>query len=218
MIQAVLFDMDGLMFDTERLSVTAWRKVAAEQRLPVTDEMFIRMTGVNKAAGDKIIHEIYGDDFDVDAFESKVSTVMMQQIARSGMPIKPGLRDLLSYLQQAGVRMAVATSTARRRMEEYLHRACIREFFTCFATGDEVQNSKPAPDVFLLAAQRLGVSAQNTVVLEDSANGVLAAAAAGMRCVCVPDMVTPPPEVLQRAAVVLPDLKEVKTWIAANKN
>lgn len=213
MVQGVLFDMDGLMFDTERLCVRAWHKVAAEENLPITEEMFIRMTGVNKATGDAILHEIYGADFDVDAMEEKVAGVMMREIAQSGMPLKPGLRELLSDLQRQGVRMALATSTARARAAEYLHRAEVRSYFSEFATGDEVQHGKPAPDIFLLGVHRLGVLPQHTLVLEDSANGLLAAQAAGLRCICVPDMVTPPQEVLRTAVAVLPSLYEVAGWI-----
>lgn len=194
MLQGVLFDMDGLMFDTERLGREGWRYAADQLGVDIPEEVIARMRGTGVERCRKIFNRsIPGGLYDA-AHELRL-TYAEEQIERHGVPVKPGLEELLEYLRQENIPAVLATSTGRERAERYLKMAGVREYFTAAAYGPEAARPKPAPDIFLAAASAIGAGPARCVVLEDSPNGLRAAKAAGCRAIVVPDLTpAPPPE------------------------
>lgn len=194
MLQGVLFDMDGLMFDTERLGREGWLHAAARLGIVIPEQVVsdMRGTGVDQCR-ELFNRSIPGGLYD-KAHELRLSYAE-EQIERHGVPVKPGLGELLEYLRQESIPAVLATSTPRDRAERYLEQAGVREDFTAAVCGPEVEHPKPAPDIFLAAVAAIGADPARCVVLEDSPNGLRAARAAGCRTVVVPDLTpAPPPE------------------------
>jgi HAD superfamily hydrolase (TIGR01509 family) len=209
--------MDGLMLDTEPMSHAAWKRTFAENRIPFSEDQFQALVGLNVADVRTKMAAWYGADFPFDAIYKRKLEVVDEIIARGGIIQKPGLADFLAAAGELGLRLAVATSTARARALYKLGRAGVRESFTAFACGDEIANGKPAPDIFLLAARRLGIPPAECVALEDSDPGVLAARAAGMRVILIPDVQAPSEEARQAAWRIVPDLLRAAELLRGEK-
>ena len=209
MIQGVIFDMDGLMFDTERIyqraSIEAGRRLGA----PSTDEVGLRIRGRNVADSRRLFGEMFGDSVDYDAVRAIRTQIADETIAANGLPPKPGLYELVDALDARGIKAALATSTAREKAMQYLALAGLTGRFAASVCGDEVAVSKPDPGIFLRAAALLGVPAEACIVLEDSPNGITAAHRAHAKPVMVPDL-TPPDDALRAVcAAVVPTLSDV---------
>lgn len=212
-LNAVIFDMDGLMLDTERLIMWGWQKAMADYGFPASEELYLRSVGVTEEMTDQLLLEVLGDARVVQAVRERERSYVRGHIAEKGVPLKPGLLDLLDYLDGRGLPRAVASSAWRRTVEGYLGRLGLLPRFQAIAAGDEVANGKPAPDVFLLAAQRLGVAPESCLVLEDSEAGIQGAQAAGMAAIMVPDLISPAPETVALADAILPSLNDVQLWL-----
>ena len=200
MIQAVIFDMDGVLFDTERLAVRSWEKAGRDLGVVGMGEIVPNVLGVSAAASWEVVRQTTGDDFPYDEFRKKAHDYSFEYFDRYGVPVKDGVRIALQYLKENGYKIAVATSTRRASAMHHFEQTGLKEYFDDFVCGDEVENSKPAPDIFLKAAQKLKVSPEKCMVIEDSPNGLKAASAAGMVPVMVPDLV-PPDEYLSKLFV-----------------
>lgn len=193
MIRGVLFDMDGLMFDTERIGLAGWLEAGRQLELPITEELIARLRGTGVAQCREIFNSrIPGECY--DAARAIRLGYADTYIAEHGLPVKPGLYELLRWLRQAGIPAALATSTGREKALGYLEQAGVSGFFAAAVFGPEVPNPKPAPDIFLEAAARLGADPGSCVVLEDSVNGLRAAKAARCRAIVIPDLTPAPPE------------------------
>ncbi|MEO1292239.1 MAG: HAD family phosphatase [Pseudomonadota bacterium] len=187
---AVIFDMDGLLLDTERVARDAFAETCAGHGLLPPPGFFERMVGLNNAASRRVLAEFLGNAASPELFEKRWDDACDRVLAR-GMPVKTGVETLLAALAEASVPLAVATSTRESRALWKLREAGLHAYFDRLAFGDEVAAGKPAPDIFLLAAARLNAAPATCIAFEDSLNGVLAANAAGMRVVHVPDQVPP---------------------------
>jgi len=214
MYAAVLFDMDGLMFDTERLTHRAWSQAMAEFGLPAPFELYLRCVGTSETGTNAILSAALGADFPVEALRARERAQVHQIIAAEGLPLKPGLHALLDALDVRQMPRAVASSSHRATIERNLGLTGLAGRFQALAGGDEVAQGKPSPDVFLLAAARLGVAARHCLVLEDSENGVRAASAAGCTVINIPDLKPLPAEAAALTTAVLPDLHAVSDWLA----
>jgi HAD superfamily hydrolase (TIGR01509 family) len=190
-ICAVIFDMDGLMLDTEPIYKIAWQRAAIECGCPISEELYVDLIGRSRVDGENILGGAFGRDFSLEAFRAACHRCEAAAFAE-GLPAKkPGLDDLLALLDSRGVPKAVATSTERMQAAAQLGGLGLLERFNIIATGDEVVNGKPSPDLFLLAAHRLGVEPSQCLVLEDSEAGVVAAHRARMQVYVVPDLKSP---------------------------
>jgi HAD superfamily hydrolase (TIGR01509 family) len=207
-IRAVVLDMDGLMLDTEGISQTAWRKTLSEKGMSITEGQYRQLIGINVADVERKMRAWYGADIPFAAIYARKLAVVDGMIAAGGIPQKTGLADLLAAAESLGLRKAVATSTAKRRAAYKLRLAGVPDGFDAVAGGDEVERGKPAPDVFLLAARRMGIPPAECLAFEDSDPGVHAARAAGMRVVIIPDRKPPAPEAAAAAWKILPSLSE----------
>ena len=211
---AVLFDMDGLMFDTERLILRAWQRAMADFGYEASEEVFLASVGTTVESTNRLLRAAYGPDFPLEATNERTGDYVWQEVDEQGAPFKPGLLALLDFLEAHGIPKAVASSSERATIDRLLSAAGLTERFAATAAGDEVLQGKPAPDIFLLAARRLGVDPAHCLVLEDSEPGARAARAAGMTVIIVPDIKLPSDEVGALAAAVLPDLHAVQAWLA----
>ena len=189
--KAVIFDMDGLMIDTERLALKAWQLAGADFGFPISDDIFITMIGRNRWDSDRTLVEIFGSDFPVDAVRKKYRTYLDGWIDEGKLAVKSGLLDLLGFLDRISMPKAVATSTEYERAIHKLSLTNLLDHFPVVIGGDQVQKGKPAPDIFLATAVQLGMLPEHCLVLEDSDAGIQAAYEAGMTPVMIPDMKPP---------------------------
>lgn len=190
MTEAVIFDMDGLMFDTETLSVAGWIAAGRAQGFTITEEMVFQLFGLNPAALSERWTARFGEGFDTEKAMAMRLAYMEAYVMENGVPLKPGLITLLDFLREQGYRFTIASSTQRPMIKMYLERAELGHYFTEEPVGgDEITEGKPAPDIYLKAAAKLGVKPENCMVFEDSLAGIEAAWRAGMKPVMVPDKV-----------------------------
>ena len=213
--RAVVFDMDGLMLDTERLASRCWSAAASTIGVQFDTALIPSMIGRNSVDSRRFVLAHYGADYPVDAL-MRESRAQFDAIARrEGIAVKPGLHALLDWLDSIPIPRVVATSTRRERAQAHLERCELLSRFHALVGGDEVAQGKPAPDIFLLAASRLDVGPADCIVLEDSEPGVRGALAAGMIPIMVPDMQAPSEDLLARMPLVLPSLADVRVHLAA---
>jgi HAD superfamily hydrolase (TIGR01509 family) len=206
---SVIFDMDGLMLDTEPRYREAWIEAAAECGYELSEAVYSGVIGRTRIEGEQIVQEHFGPAFPRDLFRKACERLERIALESTPLPKKPGLDGLLEMLESRHVPVAVATSTTRDTALAQLEAAGLLHRFNAIATGEEIVNGKPAPDLFLLAARRLNTDPANCLVLEDSAAGVAAARAAGMPVYMVPDLIPPSPETRQLATAVFHCLDDV---------
>ena len=209
MIDGVIFDMDGLMFDSERVWGTLWEPAFSRFGLAVPKGLPDAMRGITGDAALATIRAHAGDGVDASAIFEAFYEIAEERFSQ-GAEKKPGLDELLAYLAQAGLPLAVASSSPQAIVRANLERAGVRPYFAEVVHGREVAHSKPAPDIFLEAARRLGTKPAHTLVLEDSPAGVRAGAAGGFKTVMVPDTLPPTDELRALATCVCRDLNEVR--------
>lgn len=218
MIKGVIFDMDGLMFHTEWLSTVMWEKAGAEQDVIVTKEFVDTCRGKNSNDIRKLFLERYGEEFDYDTARAKRHQYMREYMETQGVPKKEGLVELLTYLKDHRIGVALATSTGREMAKWMLQSAGVYEYIDAFAFGDEVVRSKPEPEIFIKAATALGLKSEECVVLEDSGPGVIAGKAAGGYVIHIPDMVVLSDEIKDGITAEMRSLHDVIAWIEEMNN
>jgi HAD superfamily hydrolase (TIGR01509 family) len=212
---AVIFDMDGLMLDTERLAPRAWCDAATAVGVDFDLALIAPMVGRNFRDCTALIVDRHGPDFPTAELMRAWHVAYDAIVEREGIVLKPGLLALLDWLEAEGIPKAVATSTRRDRAQAKLARTALLGRFVALVGGDEIANGKPAPDIFLAAANRLGQEPQRCLVLEDSEPGVRAALAAGMTPIMVPDMHPPSAALIALELLVLASLADVPAHLAA---
>lgn len=213
--KSVVFDMDGILFDTENLCKASWEAVAIRRGLPDMDIIFPKCIGLNNNDSRQIVLTAYGEDFPYESFKKEASVWFWDKIEREGLPVKPGAKELLTWLKENGFRIALASSTKRTSVLDCVERAGFQEFFEEIITGDMVEHSKPQPDIFLKACEKIEAVPGNTYAIEDSYNGIRAAHAAGMIPLMVPDMLPPTEEMERLSTGIFGDLFEVLEYLRA---
>lgn len=210
---AIIFDMDGTLVDTERLGFKGWDLAAAELGADVPRALAVSFVGHNEPAVLAMLTDAMGDaDLARRVFD--LHWQKRRELAETELEAKPGALDALRALKAEGYRLAVASSSGREIIEINLSRAGMLDYFDAITAGTEVENGKPAPDIFLLAAQKLGVEPARAAVIEDSPNGVRAGHAAGMQVYLVPDIIAPTPQIEAMTREVLSTLADLPAAIA----
>ncbi len=214
-VLAVIFDMDGLVLDTEPIYKRAWQSAAGECGFMLDDDFYLTLIGQPNSAGEAALLNRFGCDFPLADFRARWSRLWRAHVETWGIPTKTGLTELLSFLGEHQVPVAVATSSDQEYASFSLRAAGLDSRFVQVVTGEQVANGKPAPDIYLEAARRLGVAPAGCVAIEDSDAGVLAASAAGMITLMVPDLKPPSPEARAAAFRVVASLLEARSQIAS---
>lgn len=190
-IKLVIFDMDGLMFDTERLAVDSWINIGREKGYDIKEEYILETIGLNDVDSAIVLKKHIGEDFPYDIISDYWHENLTNLIEEGKVPEKQGLKEILDYIEKKGIKKAVATSTARARAEKLLSNAGVLHRFDTVVCGDEITHGKPEPEIFLKACSNLHIEPKDAIVLEDSEMGLLAASRAGIRCVLIPDLKQP---------------------------
>ena len=209
MIQGVIFDMDGLMFDTEPVWGACWAPVLEKFGLEVPEGM---VAGVRGCAGDTMhaaLRRFLGDDAPVEQIWIDEKELVHERINTEGVPKKPGLDDLLEYLHDCGIPLAVASSSTKAAIHANLRNGGIEKYFDVLLSGESLGRGKPDPLIFYETAKVLGTDPARTLVLEDSFNGVEAGYRGGFITVMIPDLAQPTEEVRKMATAVVDDLGKV---------
>ncbi len=188
---AAIFDMDGLLLDTEKICQNAFREACQYLALPMLEDVYLGIIGCNYEGIKQVICKGYGESLDYDILRYEWMKRYHRIVYHQAIPVKLGVIALLDWLQAQSIPMAIATSTDKKLSKIKLQRAGLLHYFTCFSNGCEVKKGKPDPEIFLLAAKRLNVSPCECIVFEDSSNGVRSAISAGMQVYQVPDLVEP---------------------------
>ena len=192
----VIFDMDGVLFDSERLIQRCWRQVGEQQGLADIGETFLQCVGTTRRHTRGVFQARY-PECSYDRFQEACRSLFFGAIEKTGMPLKPGAAEILARLRAQDAAIGLASSTRRELV----------------VTGDQLERSKPAPDIYLLACRALDVAPGEAWAIEDSYNGIRAAAAAGMRAIMVPDLLPPTREMEGLTAAILPDLDAVARYL-----
>lgn len=215
MLEGVIFDMDGLMFDTEPIWSDVWAPIIEDMGSTCPTELADAVRGTSGKSMEAIIHR-FVPNVDATAVRERAYEMVHEQVLK-GVPKKRGLDELLDCLAEMDVPLAVASSSALEVIEMNLQNGGIRERFGHLFTGVGMANPKPAPDLFLATAKAMGTDPANTLVLEDSLSGVRAGVAGGFLTVMVPDMVAPDDYAREHATMICSDLLEVRDAIEAGR-
>lgn len=212
-IELIIFDMDGLMFDTEKISYIGWKEAAKKYNYKIEKDLFEKTTGANLAKTKEIFSKHFGNNFPFDLIKDERVNISNNIIKTNGVPIKKGLYELINYLNESNIKKAVATSTSRDRALGLLKLAQIDNFFDYILCGDEIKNSKPNPEIFLKVADKLKCSPNKCIVLEDSEAGIIAAYKAEMLSIMIPDIKEPSKEIEEIIFRNMNNLLDVKLFL-----
>ena len=201
--KAVIFDMDGLLIDSETLALETFNHTCSQFKLGDMSQLFTRLIGVNSTFAQSILRQQLPVEVNYKQFDELWQRSYLQAISRAPVALMPGVQKLLKQLQLQGMPMAVATSSKTQRARQKLNNCGILDYFCCIVGGDQVTQSKPQPDIYLQAAAQLAVSPTDCLAFEDSKNGVKAAFAAGMTVVQIPDLVAADDELLALGHIIL---------------
>ncbi len=207
-VKAALFDMDGLLIDTESVYIDALQAAATAMGRDMPLSFCHSMIGIPGPVCDGMIREFYGPDFAFETFAAHFGE-HARHAFEAGVPVKPGAIELLDFFRDRGLPLAIATSSSQSTAAKHLGRAGLLDRFKAITTRDDVVNSKPHPDVYLEAARRLGVPPAHCIAFEDSNTGLTAAHAAGTMAIMVPDILQPTDEVRAKCVHIAPDLHAV---------
>ena len=215
MKKAVIFDMDGLMIDSERVTYNEYvKKLAQLGHHDFTEKLYRNCLGKNKQGICQVFIDHYGQDFPMTEVWDDVH-VWIDESLRQYVPKKKGLVELLEYLKANNYKTIVATSSGRARVDEILKNADLTKYFDDTICGDEVTHGKPHPEIFLTACQKLDVKPEEALVLEDSEAGILAAYDGRIDVICVPDMKYPEPQFVEKVTKIVDSLDEVIDYLKA---
>ena len=209
--KGAIFDMDGLLFDTESLYQQTWQEIAKEKGIELDSDFPKAISGSNGTYMCRIIEKYY-HVFNGTAIMEECMNRIRKKLSVH-VPVKKGVHEILNFFQQKGIRMAVASSSNVQQIESNLEIAKIRKYFSNVVRGREGRHGKPAPDIFLCAAERIGCKPKECFVFEDSENGIKAGYAAGCLAIMIPDLIEASPDILPYCTKIYSDLLQAEKEI-----
>ena len=212
MKRGAIFDMDGTLFDTEKLYRQAWFNVAAEFGEEKNYGLPTAISGTNLGEESLRVIKKFYPNIDAEAYLARV-LVEVRAAAEKNLELMAGVEDILNFFRASNVKMSVASSAPVVAIEKNLTRSNLRGYFEVVVGGDKVRRGKPAPDIFLLAAEELKLSPSDCYVFEDSFNGIRSGASAGCAAIMIPDTVQPTEEIKKLCAAIFPNLIEARRAI-----
>ncbi len=213
MVEAIVFDMDGVLFDTQKIFVQSWFKTAEKLGIKDIDKPAYVCIGQNRADTNAYLKSFYGEDFDTDEFQRVKVEFFKKELHDNGVPVMKGARELLEYLRNSPYKVALASSSRKEQVLENLRSTGLEGDFDIIVTGDMVEHSKPSPDIYLKACELLNVAPKNAIAVEDSYNGLESAYAAGMLPVMIPDMLPVTDEIRPKLYKVFDSLLDMKRYL-----
>lgn len=216
MIKAVIFDMDGLMIDSERTTFEGYQVVLKDMGLTIEEDFYKSLLGKPIKGIHQRFYDVYGNDFPIEKVIGEVHVYIQDKFEAQGVPIKEGLIELLKYLKTNNYKTIIATSSQRSRVDKIIKQANIEKYFDDSICGDEVTNGKPHPEVFLKACQKLGVQPDEAIVLEDSESGIQASHSANIKVICIPDMKEPEAKYADMLTEKYPNLNYLIDYLKNN--
>ena len=212
-IRGVLFDMDGLVLDTERLYTRFWVEAGRFYGFPMETRHGLAMRGLGGPAGEEMLHRFFGPEANYRQIRAKRIELMDAYIARHGIAPKSGIYELLDHLQSAGIPTAITSSSPMENIRRHLTSQNLYHRFTKLCSGHEVPNGKPAPDIYLLGAAELGLRPEECLALEDAPAGILSAYRAGCLPVMIPDQDQPDSDTLPLLYAKADSLTDIITLV-----
>lgn len=215
-VKCLIFDMDGLMFDSERIAGEAYKLAAKEYGYEIKDGDRYQLLGRSKTDGYRVIKEIFGENYPAVEVSKLAATYKDNYIKEYGLPVKKGLFELLEYVKQKEIFIAVASSSDREVIRWYLELKGVEKYFDYIIAGDQVEKSKPNPEIFLKVCSHFNVTPEETLVLEDSKMGIMAAVNGRIPVICIPDILEHDEEITKLTYKTLPDLSAVIKVLSDN--
>lgn len=209
-IKAVIFDMDGILLDSETICDKTWQIALDELKLKDENDTINKCRGTNKTDTMQILKKYFGNNFDSESFLSRTSELFHQIEFSSGIPLMPYAKEILEYLKEKKYRIALASSTRFQTVQRQLSNAGIINYFETITTGDMVEHSKPNPEIYIKAINSLNLKAEDCIAVEDSPNGIRSAHNANLKVVMIPDKIQPTEEIKQITEKIYPSLKNLK--------
>lgn len=216
-IEGIIFDMDGVLIDTERISFNSYKEVFKKYNYEINEKFYLKLIGHNVKSIKQIMIDNYGQDFPFDEIYDKKVKLSVDTIERDGVIVKKGVHELVEYLKSENYKMAVATSTRRERAHHLLKEIGIFDKIDYIICGDQVTNSKPDPEIFLKASAGIHIAPEKCIVIEDSEAGIIAAHNAKIRSINVPDMIKPNDNMKNLSFIICDDLFKVKEMFESQK-
>lgn len=210
MIRAVIFDMDGVIIDTEKHYYAAWQQAAQEAGFEFTGEHALMLRSCDPKLAAAQMQKIFGMEFDYYAIRERRREIVKERLEKDGLEKKAGIDEILAIIREKGMKSAVATATPIDRAREHLTQIGIYELFDQVVSAKQVAHGKPAPDVYLYACEQIGIKPEECIAVEDSPNGIKSAYAAGCKTVMVPDLTPPDAEISPLLYACVDNLKEIE--------
>jgi beta-phosphoglucomutase len=213
-IKAVIFDLDGLLIDSEIIAKTAWSRALEDFHYHLSDDFYLQLIGVTLKDEINMFYQEFGNNFPFDRVYAKRQIYFDEIIENEGINLKIGALDLINLLDRAGIKMCIATSSSRVFASKKLSFAGLNGKFDTIVCGDDVKHGKPSPDIFIEAAKRIDCSTRECIVMEDSEAGIIAAHTAGIVTFLIPDLQKPSPTLKTKCYRIFNSLIEVKDYLA----
>lgn len=217
MIKALVFDMDGLLLDSERIVKRSWNDAGDEVGVPNVGEQIYHTLGMNRRARNEYFKKVFGEDFPLEEFNERTSICFYRIVEKEGLPVKTGAKELLKYAKEHGYKIAVATSSSRQYARKVLTDAGIYSYFEGGVFGDMVEHAKPDPEIYQKACESIHVRPEDAIALEDAPAGVRSAYAAGLKVIVIPDLVQPSKEILELTYQKFDTLNDVISLLEAER-
>lgn len=208
-LKAIIWDMDGTMFDTEQLDLSCWEEICMAHGYKEPRPTLVSCIGKNVRDTDEILMRHFGSDFDIASLRAEQHALLQKKIDEFGIPIKDGILETLAWTATHSIPNGLASSSNRARIIANLETSDLCKHFDVIIGGDQITQGKPDPEIFLKAAEELGVRPEECIVFEDSQYGIIAANEAGMHVVMIPDLISPTDEILKRTNYLLTSGTEI---------